>query len=945
MSNLFKYDNERMSSLKFGMLFLLIILSGTGVYGQNFGGTPNRIKYVQIETDTVQVVFPVGMDYWGQRVANLTTYMAQMNDSSLVATPIQTSIFIRNLTTVPNGFVAWAPYRSELFTTPPYNQFIGISSWADMLSIHEYRHVEQFSKVMYKRKWWPEHLLFGEAGWAGISYVVLPDWYFEGDATKVETMYSASGRGRVPQFYLQFPALRAMGNKYNFEKTRSGSFKDYVPNHYTLGYHLTSYLEKDYGSNTWNEIVTSSIRRYALISLRIKKATGLTNCGLYAKAMQDMDQIIGDSIVFNDPSVLQYDEKDFITYELPKRLNDNSIIYLKTSFRDIPTYYLFDGKKEKKLFEPGSRLNEHWYDIKNNRLIWAEFVPNVLWQNENYSALKIFDVEKGKARYLGSLKTKYFYPKWADNKNEVGVIESEENGMQNLVLFNEKGSEIQKLRIEEGAFVSALVAINNAEFTVVYNKDETARILKINLETGVQQQIGPIFYGAIRHPIIEKDFIYFSTVVGHTEQIVRLHTKKEQVELMTDVPFRAIDPMIKGDTLYYVSYEGIGFTIRKKADQSIKPISPEIPKMAFYPELERSFTSILNEIPSEKYAVKPYRRGKGFYIHSWAPWILGPNFGLSLFMQNKLGTILSDVTYVYNTIENASQFRASVIYAQLYPKFSIGASHTLNRDANTGIIAENSNVFSGRSWSESEANLGLSFPFYLNRGKWVRFMSFKTSGHYLKANYSEVHSTLENLEFPYFKNRLVFYNQKLRSYRQIFPRWGQSITLDQSQSFDSDIAQQYYVLSTFYFPGIARTHALYISPSYKYEPLEEYYFLDGYPATYGYNRYNAEQSFRIITRYTLPLWYPDFGIPGTIFFKRVFATAFYDYSEFKKLPTSSGGFLDNLFQRSYGFDLNFDLVIFRVFPIRLGVRTVYRIDAEPTENALQFEFLLYSISF
>ncbi len=153
------------------------------------------------------------------------------------------------------------------------------------------------------------------------------------------------------------------------------------------------------------------------------------------------------------------------------------------------------------------------------------------------------------------------------------------------------------------------------------------------------------------------------------------------------------------------------------------------------------------------------------------------------------------------------------------------------------------------------------------------------------------------------------------------------------------------MLSTFYFPGFSKTHALYISPSYKYEPLLKYYYLDGYPATFGYNRFNAEQSFRIITRYTLPLWYPDVGIRGTIFFKRLFATVFYDYSKFTKLPTSTGGFLDNLFQRSYGFDLNFDLVIFRVFPIRLGVRTVYRIDTPTGENSLNFEFLLYSISF
>jgi hypothetical protein len=192
---------------------------------------------------------------------------------------------------------------------------------------------------------------------------------------------------------------------------------------------------------------------------------------------------------------------------------------------------------------------------------------------------------------------------------------------------------------------------------------------------------------------------------------------------------------------------------------------------------------------------------------------------------------------------------------------------------------------------------------------------------------------------------VIFYNQKVTAKRQIFPRWGQTIIIDQSQSFDPDIAQQYYVFSTFYFPGVIKTHSFYISPSYKFEPLKEYYFLDGYPATYGYSRYNAEQSFGVNFRYTFPIWYPDLGIRGTVFFKRLFATVFYDYSKYLKLPTSSGAFLDHLFQRSYGVDLNIDFVVFRIFPIRLGMRTVYRIDTPPGENPLRFEFLLYSISF
>jgi hypothetical protein len=329
------------------------------------------------------------------------------------------------------------------------------------------------------------------------------------------------------------------------------------------------------------------------------------------------------------------------------------------------------------------------------------------------------------------------------------------------------------------------------------------------------EQDGQVFYGAIRHPIVSGDFIYFSTVTGHTEQIIRINVNKDQVEQITDVPFRAIDPMIKGDSLYYVSYEGVGYSIRKTSIQSLKPFVPTHPEMAFYTDLEKTTHSILPEVPAKNYEVKRYKKSKGFYVHSWAPWVLGPNFGLSIFMENKIGTIKSEVSYVYNTIENASQFRGSVTYAQFYPKISLGLSHTLNRNANNGIIASNSGIFSGRSWSESQADVGVLLPLFLNRGKWFRSLSLKTSLHYLKANYSEVNPLIPDLQFPFYKNRLIYYNLKFTAKRQIFARWGQSIILDQSQSFDPTIAQQFYVLSNFYFPGIMKTHNFYISPSYK----------------------------------------------------------------------------------------------------------------------------------
>jgi len=933
-------------SAKISLVLFLLFFQTSG-FSQIIGGFPNRIKWNQIENDTVQVVFPAGMDYWGQRVANIAAFMASKNDSSLVTPPFKTTIFVRNLTTIPNGFVAIAPYRAGFFSTPAYNQFNGLSSWIDLLSIHEYRHVLQYSKVMVKRKWSPEHILFGQGGWAVISFIVLPNWYWEGDAVKTETLYTHSGRGRVPGFYLQFPALRAMGNKYNFEKTRAGSFKDYVPNHYALGYHLTSYLQMNFGEPIWDQVVTNSVRRYALISHSIKKSTGLKTRSLYAKSMTRIDSIIGTNFIFSDKAVLSYQPRDYTEYELIKASDNKNLIYVKTSFKNIPAYYFFDGKKEKKLFEPGFRTNEHWFDLKNNRLVWAELYPDVYWGNENFSAIKIYNLSTGKATYLASKKTKWFYPKWAENGTAIAVLESKENGTQNALLVDTTGRVLNRIEIEQGAFVSSIVKANNNGILVVYNKDEKTWFTQLDFDGSEPHQIGPVFYAPLRHPVVFNNAIYFSTVVGHTEQIVRLNLLQNTSEIMSDVPFRAIDPLVVEDTLYYVSYEGIGYSIRKKTNKKVGDYTPVYPKMAFYTSLEKGFPSQVNKISHTEYKVKSYKKSSGLInIHSWFPWVFGPNFGLTLFLENKLATFQSTLTYVYNSNEKASQFVGEIIYAQLYPSFFVGASHTLNRNANNGIIESNANFFNSRSWSETDFYGGITLPFYLMRGKWSRFLSFRTSTHYLIANLNEASPTLSKISFPYYQNRVQFYNLLRTSHRQIFPRWGQNLVIEQQQSFDNNIAEQYTFLGTFYFPGIIQTHSLSVRPAYKYEPLgKQYYFLDSYPSTYGYNRPFGENSLGLLFRYTLPLWYPDKSIPGFVFFKRIYSTAFYNYSKYYDAINTSGQLVNTILQRSTGLELNFDLVLFRIVPFRIGVRASYRFDPEPEASRVKFDLIIYAITF
>lgn len=115
---------------------------------------------------------------------------------------------------VSNGYVALAPYRSELFATGIQNfNVVGSASFLDLLCFHEYRHALQnsnsrrgFTKFLY--------LIGCESFWSTANGVGIPDWYLEGDAVQTETMFTGAGRGRTPYFSQEQCALLLNNTNY-----------------------------------------------------------------------------------------------------------------------------------------------------------------------------------------------------------------------------------------------------------------------------------------------------------------------------------------------------------------------------------------------------------------------------------------------------------------------------------------------------------------------------------------------------------------------------------------------------------------------------------------------------------------------------------------------------------------------------------------------------------
>jgi len=142
----YKLEALKLFSLRItiSLIVSLFSLNSIIVFGQEFGGNQPSMKWNQINTDTVRVIFPESMYDQAQRVANTVHYLNKNTRRSIGDRQHKIDIVLQNQPIISNGYVGLAPFRSELYMNAPQNGFDLGSNWLDLLSIHEYRHALQF---------------------------------------------------------------------------------------------------------------------------------------------------------------------------------------------------------------------------------------------------------------------------------------------------------------------------------------------------------------------------------------------------------------------------------------------------------------------------------------------------------------------------------------------------------------------------------------------------------------------------------------------------------------------------------------------------------------------------------------------------------------------------------------------------------------------------------
>src|ERR1700754_232627 len=105
------------------LLFALCLFMGGGLYAQQFGGHPNRTRWMQVNTDSVRVVFPAGWQQQAREVAGMAQRIGRQTNATLGNSFRKISIVLQPQTTPSNGYVGLGPWRSDFYLTPPQNSF------------------------------------------------------------------------------------------------------------------------------------------------------------------------------------------------------------------------------------------------------------------------------------------------------------------------------------------------------------------------------------------------------------------------------------------------------------------------------------------------------------------------------------------------------------------------------------------------------------------------------------------------------------------------------------------------------------------------------------------------------------------------------------------------------------------------------------------------------
>ncbi len=921
------------------VILLFIFLSGffgTALNAQSLGGHPSNVKWKEIDTKHVRVIFPQGLEKRAFRIASIINYEKENYTYSIGDKSRKIDIVLQTNQVMSNGYVSLAPYMSEFFGTGLQdNSPLGSLDWLDVLSLHEYRHSLQyvnanrgFSKFL--------HYFQGQGGWSLGVNIAVPSWYFEGDAVVAETVLSNAGRGRTPSFFKNLRANLLNGREYTYMKSRNGSYKSMLPDHYKLGYAINNYVRNNYGPTAMKDILADAGRYRTIIypfNGAMKRHIGENVRTIYKKSYsqlkQQWEKELNNIELTPNQELTPKPKRTVTNYNYPQILNDGSIVAVKKSYKETPRLVHIKDGKERKLCNYGTApfvfLSEN-----NGKLAWTELQNDLRRANRNYTRIVMYDINKGEKKYI-TKKSKYFSPEYSAKGDKIIVVKADEN-IQNrlLILDGDNGQVISELPNPNNDFLSFPKWTNNDK-SIVYlaKRNSQLALLKYDLDTKTTTELIDWTAHTIGAINVVDNHVYFASSYSGIDNIYSVNTNGDKkIKQITSVRIGAYEPTVSKNNKELVMVEptdmgglltklDLNKAITNKTFTYVEPI-----EMSRYNvKTNEHEHNMFDEIKANTYDVKPYKGFfKGMQLHSWSIGAMGKNPKLSLSIDNVLTNFKANVGAVYNTNEKKVNYFGDIFYSKWFVEMGLHAK-IQNRGVN---YFSSSDKLGTETFNEENFGVSLSVPLNWNRGSYGFTLKPKVQYAFHKTNnYKDMPIARENLDFGSITTGLTFSATKAKAEQNIYPRLGIAFDAQYQESLKESVnAEVVNTTGTLFLPALMKNHGIKIDAAWKKElTSNNFTFVDNFDYSRGYEATPNDELYKLSFNYALPLLYPDWGFAGITYFKRIRANLFYDMSIVKY----NGSSFD---QNSYGAELFFDNTALNIIPVSFGVRGSFLIDKD-----------------
>jgi len=919
---------------------LVSVVASNQLAAQQFGGNPAGMRWKQINTDTARVIFPVGLDSAAQRVASFVSRLSLQDQLSLGKKFKKIDIVLQNQPVITNGYVSMGPFRSEFYTTPsPDNYDPSSLSWLTQLTVHEYRHVQQYNNfdkglsAVMKR-------LFGQEGYALAVNAAVPNWFFEGDAVYSESLLAPHGRGTLPFFLKAFPALWQSGKEYSWMKIRNGSFKDYVPNHYDLGYLLVNYGAKQYGYDFWRKVtgdasaykgvfypMQKAVQRHAGISYKDFRSNAFN----YYKQQYTLSQpgMFADSL-----NVFATNTRTLTQYLFPFQVSETELLYEKSSNNRRAGFYIKNAEGER-LVRLRDISIEDQYSYRNGKIVYAAYELHPRWRWVSYNVIKVLDIATGQQRSL-THRSRYFSPDISADGKKIAANKVYLDGSSSLVLLSaDNGRVIKEIKKEGVSYFSNPKFIDeNTVVSVLRNKDATTAIATIDLATGSVSHLTTPSSTVIGTIDIKANRVYFTASQQLKDELFYFDLSQKQLYTLSTPGIGSYFINSNFNKLNWSTFTADGYQLQQ-TDNSLSKW-----RLVSMEAFAQNKTGIVTDslqvsdqlmtMPLKNPVAQPYHKlTRPFNFHSWRPNYSDPEFSFTIYGNNILNTTETQLYYVYNENDRTHTAGGAITYGGLFPFITLGSNYTFGRRA----------VASGklRQWDEWNNYAGLSIPL-----SWASNRTYKAlnigSSYYYRTDFNKgaTKNNFKELQFSYLAHGISWTQQVQTTVQDIYPRWGYSVNAQLRHALNLYNSWQSYAGAAFYLPGAFRAHSLVLNGAVQYSGSEQRVFGNRTAFARGYAGRDSAGVYTARANYHFPIFYPDWGFANIFYLQRVRANIFYDHTRVSDKNNTRHATL-----QSTGAEIYFDTKWWNQHPLTFGFRAGTLLTAIPGQNSNTFfEFIL-----